>query len=156
MAGFGYACAVLLAATFVRAGAAKLARPAATAASFAALGVPGAAGVARAVPLVELLVAACLLAVPRVGAVVALFLLAVFSGLLASAIRSGATAPCNCFGTARAEPVSVADLVRNGLFAALAVAGLATVEPRLPSPLAALAAAGAFALGALALRAVRR
>lgn len=155
MAELGYACALLLAAVLVRAGAAKLARPAATAASFAALGLPAGPALARAVPFAELLTAAGLLAAPRIGAVVALVLLAAFSALLAGAVRAGTTAPCNCFGSARADPVSRVDLVRNGLLAVLAVASLAATRPVVPRPLAVVVAAGGFALGAVALRSRR-
>jgi uncharacterized membrane protein YphA (DoxX/SURF4 family) len=155
MAELGYACAVVLAAVFVRAGAAKLARPAATSAGFATLGVPAAAGAAHIVPVVELLVAAGLLAVPRAGAIVALVLLAVFSGFLARALRAGTTAPCNCFGTARTDPVSPVDLMRNAMLAVLALAGLAATRPVVPGPLAVVVAGGGFALGCVALRAQR-
>ncbi|HTJ76921.1 MAG TPA: MauE/DoxX family redox-associated membrane protein [Acidimicrobiales bacterium] len=156
MAGLGYACALLLAAVFVRAGAAKLARPGATAATFAQLRVPAAAALARTVPVVELLVAAGLLAAPRVGATVALVLLAGFSAVLARAVRSGTVAPCNCFGTARADPVSSSDLLRNGLLAALALAALAAGRPTLPSAAAALAGGAGFGAGAAILAAARR
>lgn len=155
MAELGYACAVLLAAVFVRAGAAKLARPSATSAGFATLGVPGATGAARVVPVVELVVAACLLAIPRAGGIVALVLLAVFSGFLARGLRAGATAPCNCFGSARSDPVSPVDLIRNALLAVLAVASVAAARPVVPGPLAVVVAGGAFALGAAALRGLR-
>lgn len=155
MAELGYACALLLAAVFVRAGAAKLARPAATAASFTALGVPAAPAVARAVPVVELVTAAGLLAAPRIGAVAALVLLAAFSTLLARAVRAGADTPCNCFGSARADPVSPVDLLRNGLLAGLAVAALGASHPALSLPGAAVALA-MFGAGSGVLAALRR
>ena len=151
MDGLGYACAVLLAAVFVRAGAAKLARPAATGTTFAALGLPAAATVARGVPVVELVVSAALLAVPRVGAVAALVLLAVFSAVLARAVHAGLATPCNCFGSARADPVSSTDLVRNVLLATLALAALAASRPRVPSLPAAVISLVAFGAGVAAL-----
>jgi uncharacterized membrane protein YphA (DoxX/SURF4 family) len=155
MDGLGYACAVLLAAVFVRAGAAKLARPAATATTFAALGVPRSGVAARAVPVVELLVAAALLAAPRAGATGALALLVPFTAVLARAVSNGSQTPCNCFGTARADPVSSTDVVRNVLLAVLAVAALAAPRPTAPSPAAALVSLVAFAGGLAILRRTR-
>jgi uncharacterized membrane protein YphA (DoxX/SURF4 family) len=132
MDGLGYACAVLLAAVFVRAGAAKLARPAQTAAGFVALGVPAAATAARAVPVVELLVAVALLATPRTGAIGALALLIPFTAVLARAVRTGSRAPCNCFGAARADPVSAVDVVRNCLLVGVGVAAITARAPVVP------------------------
>ncbi len=156
MAELGYACAVLLAAVFVRAGAAKLARPAATAATFSALGVPRAGATARAVPVVELLVAAGLLAGPRAGAVAALALLLPFSVVLARSVRRGSVTPCNCFGSARSDPVSAVDLVRNGLLALAAVAGLWAADPTVPGPGAVAVAVASAGGGLLLLTALRR
>jgi hypothetical protein len=156
MDDLGAACALLLAATFVRAAAAKLARPSSTAASFAALGLSGSPALARAVPVVELGVAVTLVAGPRPGAVAALVLLVGFSVVLARALRAGATAPCNCFGSARADPVSSVDLVRNGLLAGLAAAGLTTAGPAVPGPVPTAMAVAAFAGGWLLLAALRR
>jgi uncharacterized membrane protein YphA (DoxX/SURF4 family) len=155
MAGLGYACAVLLAAVLVRAGAAKLARPVATAASFRALGVPAAGATARAVPGVELAVATALIAVPRAGAALALVLLLAFSAVLARAVRSGVATPCNCFGTARAEPVSWLDVVRNGLLAVAAVAAATSPAPQVPGAGAVVVAVAAFAAGSGVLVAMR-
>ena len=145
MDGLGYACALLLAAVFVRAGAAKLARPVQTATSFVALGVPGAGTAARAVPVVELLVAVGLLATPRVGAIGALALLIPFTAVLARAVRTGSEVPCNCFGGARADPVSAVDVVRNGLLVAVALAAVtarAPVVPGAPAVVATVLVAG--------------
>ena len=126
MAWFGYACALVLAAVFVRAGAAKLARRDGAAASFSALGVPAPDAMARAVPVLELVLAVVLLARPVAGSVAALAVLGAFSAVLARAIATGVTAGCNCFGSATSKPVSGRDLARNGLLAALAIAVLAT------------------------------
>lgn len=156
MHGLGYACALVLAGVFVRAGAAKLARPAATSTGFAALGLPGAGVLARAVPITELAVALCLVAAPRPGGVAALVALSGFSVALARALRSGTTVPCNCFGAARADPVSAADVVRNALLAVLALAALGAPGPTLPGPPAVLAATAAAGAGCLALAALRR
>ncbi|HEX3623501.1 MAG TPA: MauE/DoxX family redox-associated membrane protein [Acidimicrobiales bacterium] len=156
MDGLGYACALLLAGVFVRAGAAKLARPATTAAGFAALGVPVAARAARAVPLVELLCAVALIGAPRAGGGAGLVLLAGLSVVLVRALRAGWAVPCNCFGTARAEPVSTTDLVRNALLAGLAAVSLADTHPTVPGPMAVVVAVGAFAAGLVALATLRR
>lgn len=156
MDGLGYLCALLLAAVFVRAGAAKLARPATTAASFSALGVPAPGVSAVAVPLVELLAAVVLAVVPRVGGTAALVLLFGFSALVARAVRRGSTAPCNCFGAARADPVSGVDLVRNAMLAALALAALTASGPEMPGLWALPALLAAAGAGALAMRSLRR
>lgn len=154
--GFAYACAVLLAAVFVVAGAAKLARPAETVAGFSALGLPAARVLGRAVPLAELAVAVTLLALPAAGGASALVLLTVFTAVLVRAIRSGTTAPCNCFGAAAATPVSGADVARNAALAALAVAALDAGGPVVPSlPAAGLLAAASLA-GLALLRRARR
>ena len=155
MSGFGYACAVVLAAVFVRAAVAKGVRPRDTAAGFAALGVPAPEAAARAVPAAELVLSVLLLAVPRPGGVAALVLLAVFSALLAGVVRRGVTVGCNCFGAARAGPVSGVDLLRNGLLAALAAAALLASSPQVPHPPAIAAAAALVAAGAGSLRLVR-
>jgi uncharacterized membrane protein YphA (DoxX/SURF4 family) len=152
----GYTCALALAAVFVRAGAAKLARPSVAASSFAALGAPAPTLLARGLPLAELLAAVALIASPRVGALLALVLLLAFSAFLGRAVASGATAPCNCFGTARAEPVSAADLVRNGLLAVPALAALGATGPEAPAPWAVVAVVAAFALGLVVLAGARR
>lgn len=156
MAGFGYACAAALAAVFVRAGVAKLARPAETAIGFAALGVPAPPLTARIVPLVELVLAAVLLAAPRAGGAAALVLLAAFSAFVGRTLQRGLAVPCNCFGTARAEPVSGVDLLRNLLLGGLAVAALLATEPLVPDVWAVAVAVVAVAAGAGALRTARK
>jgi hypothetical protein len=108
------------------------------------------------VPVTELVLAVMLLSNPRPGGVAALLLLAAFSVLLAGAVRRGVTAGCNCFGAARIEPVSGADLLRNVLLGLLAVAAVLTPDPTVPGPLAAVAAGLAVASGLLVLRAARR
>jgi uncharacterized membrane protein YphA (DoxX/SURF4 family) len=122
--GIGYVCALVLAAVFVRAAVVKLMRADETQAGFAALHLPAARPLARVVPLVELALAVTLIVVPRIGGVAALVLLAGFTVVLGRAIASGVTAPCNCFGAARAEPVSGRDILRNLVLAGLAVAAL--------------------------------
>lgn len=120
----GLVAALVLAAVFVRAGAAKLARPGPTAASFLALGVPIPAFMARAVPAAELVLAVVLIAAPVAGGLASLVLLASFTVLLARALASGLDVGCNCFGSASTEPVSRRDLVRNGFLAMLAAAAV--------------------------------
>ena len=156
MDGLGYACALVLAAVFVRAGAAKVARPAQTTTSFAALGVPAAGAVARLVPVVEVLVAVALLAAPRAGGIGALALLLPFSAVLGRAVRAGSVVPCNCFGAARADPVSSIDVVRNVMLVALALVALSAGEPSVPVPAAAAAAVATTTAGSLVLAGMRR
>jgi hypothetical protein len=153
MAGFGYVCAVVLAAVFVRAGVAKAVRPQGTVAGFVALGVPGAPVVARAVPAVEIALAVALLSFPRIGGVGAVVTLGAFSVFLARAVRAGVTAGCNCFGQARTEPVSGHDLVRNAMLAALAAAALSASRPVVPSLVATVAAVAIVLAGVVVLRA---
>ncbi|MDQ6910752.1 MAG: DoxX family membrane protein [Actinomycetota bacterium] len=129
MAGFGYVCALALAAVFIRAGAAKLARRDQTAESFKALGLPAAHPLALTVPLLELALAVALVAVPRAGGIASLVVLALFTAVVVRAIASGVTASCNCFGAARAEPVSRKDVVRNLVLAGLAVAAALSSAP---------------------------
>ncbi|HWC10329.1 MAG TPA: MauE/DoxX family redox-associated membrane protein [Acidimicrobiales bacterium] len=156
MSGFGYACAVVLAAVFVRAGVAKVVRPRETTIGFAAVGVPSPGAAARAVPVAELVLAVLLLAVPRAGGVAAVVLLAVFSVLLAGGVRRGVTAGCNCFGAARVEPVSGIDLLRNGLLALLALAALLAPAPRAPGAAAIAVTVVLVTTGVAALTAARR
>jgi hypothetical protein len=147
----GMSAAGLLALTFAWAGAAKLGRQEETAAGFADLGLGHAAALARAVPLVELALAVALLAVPAGGGGAALVLLAGFSAVLARALRRGVEVRCACFGRAGGPPLSAAELIRNGLLAALAALAVAAgLEPRVPAlvPAAAvvIVAVAAFAL----------
>src|SRR5687768_5706644 len=123
MHGLGYAIALLLAAVFARAGAAKLGSRAATETTFVALGLPRLAAVG--VPVAELALAAALVLAPGWGAVFALALLAGFTTFLARAVRAGVQVGCNCFGSARRAPVSWIELARN---ACLAVAGLVALS----------------------------
>lgn len=133
MAGFAYLCALLLAAALVRAAAAKLARPGQTEVGFRALGLPRPALLARAVPVLELVVAALLVALPAQGGTVAFVLLAAFTVVLARAVNRGVSTGCTCFGAASAEPVSRSDLLRNGLLIAAAVAAWDAPGPTMPS-----------------------
>ncbi|MEJ7844148.1 MAG: MauE/DoxX family redox-associated membrane protein [Acidimicrobiales bacterium] len=134
MAGFGYVAALVLALAFVRAGVAKVLAPGPTRTSFVALGVPAPDAAARVVPAVEVALGVALVAVPPVGAAVALALLAFFTTFLAGRLRAGVRAPCGCFGAASSAELSGLDLVRNALLGALALAALAADRPVVPRP----------------------
>jgi hypothetical protein len=58
------------------------------------------------------------------GLVFALALLLAFGAAIANVVRRGATAPCHCFG-AEGSPLSSSHLLRNGLLAMIAAAGIA-------------------------------
>ncbi len=149
--GVGYAAAVALAAIFAIAAVAKLRDVSATERDFAGLGVPRASFFARFVPIAELSIVALLLIVPPAGAIAALVSLAFFTTFLIGRLRAGVRAPCACFGSSRAQPISVRDVIRNLLLMALAVVSLATDRPTAITPLDALAvlAVTAVAGGAL-------
>jgi hypothetical protein len=109
------------------------------------------AAVVSALPAVELLVAVALVAAwSAVPGIVALLLLAVFTGVL---IRAQARhVPCACFGAGAGDaPVGPASIVRNGVLAALAV--LAVGDPSGASAGATVGFAVLF--GAVAAGAVR-
>jgi hypothetical protein len=148
--GTGYAAAAVLAGVFLWAAAAKLARRDEAVRGMRALRLPAAPLLARAVPAVELALAAVLLAAPRVGGTAALVVLAAFSAVLLRAITGGVTSPCACFGTAAAEPVSSLELVRNALLGVLAACALLAPRPVVPGP----ADVAAVAAGMVAGRAV--
>jgi hypothetical protein len=154
--GFGYACAVALALVLAIAAAAKARDPRATAASFATLGLPRPATVARVVPAVEAGAAVVLLLTPVLGGFLALTLLAFFTTFLASRLLAGVRAPCSCFGSSRRDPISAANLVGNSFLMLLALGALAAPGPQLPRAvdLAVLAAAVGIETGVHAL--VRR
>lgn len=125
MDGIASAAAVVLAAVFAWAGVAKLIRRGATEASFAALRLPAPKPLATVVPAVEVVLAVALVLRPAVAAWAALALVAAFSVVLWVAIHRGIDAPCSCFGTARAAPVSTTEIVRNAMLAGLAVVATA-------------------------------
>jgi uncharacterized membrane protein YphA (DoxX/SURF4 family) len=121
MGWVGTAAAVVLAGLLVWAAVAKLADRPATEAGFRAMGLLGADRLAVAVPVTELLIAAALLAAPRIGGVTALVALATLTVVLVAVMRSGRGVPCPCFGAARARPIGRRDIVRNAALMALAV-----------------------------------
>ncbi|MGQ0742857.1 MAG: MauE/DoxX family redox-associated membrane protein [Acidimicrobiales bacterium] len=119
----GTVAAAVVAGVMAWAAGSKLARPAATAAGFATLGVPAAGLAARAVPFGELALAVGLLMVPGPAGLVACGLLGGFTVVLVRARRAGTG--CACFGQARPRPVRVSDLARN--LALMALAAIATI-----------------------------
>ena len=78
---------------------------------------------AMLVPYVEIVVGALLvtqLFTPW-PAVVALLMLAVFTAVILRRIRDGSRPPCACFGSKSKRPLGAYHVVRNLVFAALAV-----------------------------------
>lgn len=124
MERIGFLCALVLAAVFVWAAAAKLARPDRTGAGFAALGLGNQRWLVWGVPVAEVTTAVLLVAVPAAGGAIAFVLLVAFSAVIARALGRGATAPCSCFGAVSGRPISRGDLLRNAALAALAIVAL--------------------------------
>ena len=149
--GVGYAAAVALAAIFAIAAVAKFRDVTATERDFAGLGIPRASFFARFVPLAELSIVALLLIVPPSGALAALVTLAFFTTFLIGRLRAGVRAPCACFGSSRARPISALDVIRNLLLMGLAVVSLATERPTKITALDALVVLAAIAIAAGAL-----
>lgn len=83
---------------------------------------------AYALPFAEIVFAVCLLFVGTswIGAIGALILLLSFIGGMISQIVQGNAPDCHCFGAIHSEPVSVKSLVRNIVFAALAIVLIAS------------------------------
>ncbi|MGD0286357.1 MAG: MauE/DoxX family redox-associated membrane protein [Acidimicrobiales bacterium] len=117
---------VVLAATFGVAGAAKLASPAETRASFRSFGVLGAAtGLAAVcVPLLEFATAGALLvtSTATAGAWMAFVLLVVFSVVAAAALARGEKPECGCFGALSSKRAGPGTFVRNAVLGAAAAA----------------------------------
>ena len=151
MGEVGAAAALVLACVFAIASFSKLIRPAATAASFAALRLPRPRELAVTVPVVEAVLALSLVVVPEFAGWVAVALLAAFSAVLARAVVTRSSAPCACFGSSGSEPVSSTELVRNVLLAALAVIASGRAGGVVPSLPALVLTTTAFALGRVAL-----
>jgi hypothetical protein len=100
------------------------------------------------------LATAVALAIPATavaGLVSALVLLTAFTVAVASALRRGSTASCNCFGRA-AQPLSAHHLVRNAFLLAVAASGLlAAAGGQAGAAPAGLVLAGAVAVALAAL-----
>lgn len=124
MGSIGFVAAILVAAVFTWSAVAKLRDRGAVARDFAAIGIPFAPFTVIAVVVAEFVTAGLLVARARIGGIAALALLAMFSAVLASVIRSGRDISCGCFGANQSEPISAADLVRNGALAVLAALAL--------------------------------
>jgi uncharacterized membrane protein YphA (DoxX/SURF4 family) len=131
--GFGYACALALAVVLAVAAVAKVRDLTATARSFAGLGVPRPATMARVVPAVEAGTAVILVLTPVLGGFVALGLLAFFTTFLVTRLLAGVQAPCSCFGSTRRDPISPASLVGNTFLILLAIGALASSGPQVPT-----------------------
>jgi len=146
-----YATALVLAALFAWAGAAKLADRRRTATTFAAFGLPAPRLLSTVVPLAELALAAALVVVPRLGALAALVLLVAFTIILLRALARGVQVGCACFGSARAEPVSSVEVLRNVFMAAAAGIVLLAGDPSAPGLDAVILVSTGVAVAALLL-----
>ena len=78
---------------------------------------------------VIVIIAALLVLVPGWGGVAAFGLLAAFTAVLATVIRSGRVVRCACFGASDSDPVSRRHLIRNALLGLLALAAATIAEP---------------------------
>jgi uncharacterized membrane protein YphA (DoxX/SURF4 family) len=154
-AGLAYGCALALAVLFVVAALSKLRDRPGTAQAFASLGVPQADAAARLVPLLELVIALALVAVPAVGGVVALVTLAFFTTFLVGRLRAGVTAPCACFGGSTTEPLSLAKITDNAFMMVAALAAASASGPIAPSVVDLLVVASLGAAAVLTHLAVR-
>lgn len=121
--------AVVLAGVLVVAAAAKLRRPQETIDDFAGLGLPWPGPLATVVPLVEIGCAVLLIVVPGWGGVAAFGLLATFTAVLATVIRSGRVTSCACFGARGRDPVSVRHLIRNAVLGLMCLAAATIAGP---------------------------
>lgn len=151
-AAIGYTAAVMVAAVFAVAAATKLRDPQGTADGFAALGLPRARTMALFVPVAEGAVVALLLIVPPAGTIGALVTFAFFTTFLLGRLRAGVRAPCACFGSARRDPLSSVEIVRNVGLMALSALALAANRPTVPTPAEAAVVIVPVALAVGALR----
>ncbi|BDT93212.1 MULTISPECIES: MauE/DoxX family redox-associated membrane protein [Nocardia] len=133
----------------------KLADRSATRQAVGDFGVPlrWVPAVAWALSIAEAIIAVAVL-IPGVSGVAALsvlVLLAVFTAVIARLLRRGEHPSCSCFGAASATPIGPKILVRNGLFAVLAVlVGIGSqTHPRVPMDLPADDAIGCAVVAVL-------
>jgi thiol-disulfide isomerase/thioredoxin/uncharacterized membrane protein YphA (DoxX/SURF4 family) len=116
---------LFLAAIFLAAGIAKLADRKGSKKAMRDFGAPQglAAPLAVLLPLAEISLAALLLpsATAWFGAIGVFALLAVFIGGMLWQMSKGNAPDCHCFGQLHSEPVSVKSVIRNALFALLAL-----------------------------------
>jgi uncharacterized membrane protein YphA (DoxX/SURF4 family) len=150
MPGAATVAAIALAVVLLWAAIAKVTHRTATGRAFAALGLPRPALLAVIVPVVEAAVAAALVVRPAAGAFAALVLLAAFTLVTVRALR--ARLPCACFGRPATAPTTGADVLRNGMLAALAILATGTPRPRRPDAVAAIAVVAVCLAGAVVLR----
>ena len=147
---------ITLAAAFAFSAGTKLANRETFARALADFGIPNSELLAKVLPVVEGIVAVALVVVRDQAwpAVLAIAVLAVFTGALIANLVSGAPKPCPCFGapSADAAPVSAATVARNGYLVALAVIGTTSTDGA--SAAATLAAAAVTAT--VTLMALRR
>ena len=127
--------ALVLAVVLTWAAVAKLRANAETIEDFSSLGLPAARPLSIAVPVAELFIAGLLVVVPGWGGVVAFALLAGFTTLLISVIRSGRVARCACFGQRSSAAVDGRHVGRN-----LVLIGLAALAATFDGPITALVA----------------
>jgi thiol-disulfide isomerase/thioredoxin len=124
---------LLLVATFVAAGLAKLADREGARRAAIGFGVPArlAGVVAVGLPLVELAVAVLLVPTSTAvtGAACAVLLLGLFSAAIARSIARGQEVDCHCFGQLHSAPAGWPALARNAGLVALALLLVAAGEP---------------------------
>jgi hypothetical protein len=77
---------------------------------------------ARAIPILELVLAALVVALPRVGGVAVFATLVVFTAVAARELVAGRSFRCGCFGATATTPVGRSLLFRNAFLAVPAVA----------------------------------
>ncbi len=75
----------------------------------------------RVVPISELVIAALLAVLPRIGAVVSLAALTLFTTIIAMEVAAGRSFHCGCFGGMGARPVGPATIARNAFLAGAAI-----------------------------------
>jgi hypothetical protein len=151
MAEVGYVAALVLAGVFGWAGVAKFRARETTARTFRAFGLAGSDALAVGVPVVEIALAVGLVIVPGWAALGALAVLAGFTTILLRAMAAGVDVGCGCFGTARREPVSFVEIVRNGLLAGGAVLAAFAPGPVVPGVEAVIVVSTAAVTGAVVL-----
>jgi uncharacterized membrane protein YphA (DoxX/SURF4 family)/peroxiredoxin len=136
MSGVLVLARIALAGVFAVAGAAKLLDRQGARDALRGFGLPAAlcAPLAVAVPIAELAIAAALLSgwSARSAALAAVGLLTVFSAGIGHALARGERVDCHCFGPLNQGPAGRGALVRNGIFAALAL--FIAVAPQAPGP----------------------
>jgi len=157
VSGAASLAAVIVAIVFAWAAIAKAIRHGPTVTAFAALGVPAPALLATLVPIGELGIAGTLVVRPDIGGALALAALAAFTLVVIRAVLAGSSTGCGCFGSPRSQPVSPADVVRNGILAAFAAVATGTRSLQRPGAgaLAGVAAGVVVAIGVMVLSSAR-